>query len=91
VRIVDLKKLFHDNRRLYASRGSLEERVMKRELARLASEHVTLPLPGDEEALRTPFETIWAHRLPDTNLVITYAIDLPTVVIHDVRPAWRTG
>ena len=91
MRIVDLKKLFHDNRRLYASHGSLEERRMKRELARLASERSTLPLPGDEEALRSPFERIWAHRIPDTNLVITYSVDLPTVFVHDVRPAWRTG
>jgi hypothetical protein len=91
VRILDLRKQFRDDRRLYAPHGSPNDSRMRRELARLASERSTLPLPGDEEALRSPFERIWAHRIPETNLVITYSVDLPTVVVHDVRPAWRTG
>jgi hypothetical protein len=89
VRILDLTKRFSANRRIYAPPGSLEDRAMRRELARLASERSTLPLAGDEDALRTPLVVLWGHPVPGTNLVITYEISLPSVVVHDVRPAWR--
>jgi hypothetical protein len=91
VRIIDLRKQFRTDQRLYAPLRSPHDDAVRKVLRLLGSERVTLPLPGDEEALRTPFERIWAHRIPDTNLVITYSVDLPTVVVHDVRPAWRAG
>ncbi len=89
MRILDLTKRFSANRRIYAPHGSPEDRAMRRELARLASERSTLPLPGDEDALRTPFVVLWAHSIPGSNLVLTYEVSLPSVVVHDVRPAWR--
>ena len=91
MRILDLTKRFSANRRIYAPHGSPEDTAMRRELGRLASERSVLPLPGDEDALRTPFVVIWAHPIPGTNLVLTYEVALPTVVVHDVRPAWRAA
>lgn len=64
MRILDLTKRFSANRRISAPHGSLEDTAMRRELARLASERSELSLPGDEDALWTPFVVIWAHPIP---------------------------
>jgi hypothetical protein len=89
VRILDLKADFYRTRRVHAPHGSLEDKAVRGVLAKLASEHLPLPLEGDEEALRTPFTMIWAHKVPGTGLVVTYAFDLPLVEILTVRPAYR--
>jgi hypothetical protein len=88
VRILELKEGFVCTRRVHARHGSLEDKAVRGVLIKLASERWPLPLDGDEEALRTPFTTIWAHPVPGTNLVVTYAFKLPTVEVLSVRPAW---
>jgi len=88
MRILELKEGFVRTRRVHAPHSSLADKAVRGVLIQLASERSTLPLPGDEEALRTPCTVIWAHKVPGTNLVVTYAFELPTVEILTVRPAW---
>jgi hypothetical protein len=90
VRILDLTRDFHRTRRVYAPHGSTEDNAVRRVLIQLASERYGLPLTGDEEDLRTPFKTIWAHRISAAALVVTYSFALPVVEVRVVRPAWRT-
>ncbi|MFS8065434.1 MAG: hypothetical protein ACMG6S_03585 [Byssovorax sp.] len=91
MRILDLTRDFYRTRRVYAPHGSVEDNAVRRVLIQLASERHGLPLAGDEEDLRTPFKTIWAHRISDAALVVTYSFALPVVEVRVVRPAWRTG
>lgn len=89
MRVLRLKPTFFSTRRVHAPAGSLEEVAVRRGLRGLADERVPAPGPGDEQALRTPFETIWSRRVVGTNLVITYLITGQTVEILGVRPSWK--
>lgn len=91
MRILDLTPRFHLGRRLYAPHGSREEIEVKQAIRLLASERSTLPLPGDEVDLPTPYTTIWAHRLPVAQLVLTYTFTLPRISVHTLRPDLRAG
>jgi len=88
VRVVYLRTAFHQMRRVYAPPGSPQHDKVRRVLAQLADERHPLPGPEDQEALRSPVETIWARRVPETDLVVTYSI-LPLMVeMRGVHPVW---
>jgi len=87
VRLVRLKQTFFTTRRVHAPPGSAEDEAVRRGLRRLADERFPAPGPGDEQALRTPFVTIWARALPGTNLVITYVITPGSLDVTGIRPA----
>lgn len=88
VRVLRLKPTFFATRRIHAPAGSLEVAV-RRGLRGLADERAPVPGPADEQALRTPFETIWSRPVAGTNLVITYVLTAQAVEVLGVRPAWR--
>jgi len=75
-------------RRVYAPPGSPQNADVRRALAQLADERFPLPAPGDQEALRTPYETIWALRVPRTDLVLTYTIMPLMIEVRSIHPAW---
>jgi hypothetical protein len=89
VRVVYLRPRFHRMRAVYAPPGSPQNDDVYRVLAELEDEQHTLPAPQDEEALRTPHETIWARRVPGTDLVLTYSILPMMIEVHTVRPDWE--
>jgi len=88
VRVLRLTVLFHRTRRVHAPPGSPEDRAVRIALAALMRGREPLPAPGDEEALRTPLEVIWARRIADTGLVLTYSVTEDVVAVQSVRPAW---
>jgi hypothetical protein len=88
VRVVYLRTLFHQMRRVYAPPGSAQNGEVRRILAQLADERCPLPGPEDQEALRTPIEVTWARRVPGTDLVVTYSILPMMVEVRTVHPAW---
>jgi len=89
VRVVYLRPRFHHLRAVYAPRGSPQREGVHRVLKELADEQHPLPAPQDDEALRTPHETIWARRVPGTDLVLTYSILPMMIEVHTVRPDWE--
>jgi hypothetical protein len=89
VRVLVLTTTFHRERRLYARPGSPEDATVRRILRELADERVPAPGPNDAEALRTPFQTIWARPVPGANLVITFLVTPETLELIGVRPDWR--
>jgi hypothetical protein len=89
VRVLVLTPEFQRERRLYARQGSAEDAQMRRVLRQLADERIPVPGPDDVEALRTPFEKIWARPIPATNLVITFVLTPRTLELTGIRPAWR--
>ncbi|MEP7121333.1 MAG: hypothetical protein ABJE95_10505 [Byssovorax sp.] len=91
MRILDLSAAFLRDRRIYSPHGSPHDSALRKALNSLISSRVTLPLAGDEEALRTPMITLWAHPVATTNLRITYSIALPIVRVHALYPVWRAG
>jgi hypothetical protein len=88
VRAVCLTPAFQRIRSVHAPPGSAEYDAVHRVLMQLANERRPLPAPDDQEALRTPIETIWARRVPGADLVVTYSI-LPLMIeVRSVHPAW---
>lgn len=88
MRVVYLRTAFHQMRRVYAPPGSPQHDKVRRVLAQLADERHPLPGPEDQEALRSPVETIWARRVPETDLVVTYSILALMVEMRGVHPVW---
>jgi hypothetical protein len=89
MRVLHLKPAFFTTRRVHAPPRSAEDEAVRRALRDLADDRLPAPAPGDTEALRTPFLTIWARSLPGTNLVITYVVTPRTLDVIGVRPQWR--
>ena len=89
MRLVRLKPTFFTTRRVHAPPGSAEDEAVRRGLRKLSDERLPAPGPEDGQALRTPFETIWARPLPGTGLVITYVVTPSSVDVLGVRPAWK--
>jgi len=89
VRVLRLKPTFFATRRIHAPPGSVAEVAVRRVLRGLADERVPVPGREDEQALRTPFETIWSRPVVGTNLVITYLVTAQALDILGVRPAWK--
>ncbi len=88
MRVVYLRPSFHKMRGVHAPPGSPQSDEVRRLLAQLADERLPLPGPDDEEALRTPFERIWARRVPGTDLVLTYSILPMMVEVRALHPRW---
>jgi hypothetical protein len=88
VRVVYLRTVFHQMRGVYAPPGSPQHAKVRRVLAQLADPRFPLPGPEDQEALRSPLELIWARRVPETDLIVTYSI-LPLMIeVRSIHPAW---
>jgi hypothetical protein len=91
VRVVYLRTVFHQTRRVYAPPGSPQHNLVRRVLAQLADERFPLPGPDDLEALRCPVEVIWARRVPGTDLVVAYSV-LPLMIeVRAVHPDWSAS
>jgi len=88
VRVVYLRTAFHQMRRVYAPPGSPQNDAVRRVLGHLADEREPLPGPEDQESLRTPYERIWARRVPETDLVLTYSILPMMVEVRALHPTW---
>lgn len=88
MRVFVLTPQFLRARRVHAPHGSPDDAHVRRALNDLADDGAPTPGPDDEEALRTPFGTVWARKVPSTNLVITFVITPQTLEVTSVHPAW---
>ncbi len=89
MRVLVLTPAFHRERRVYARPGSPVDALVRKVLRQLADERVPAPGPFDVEALRTPYQTIWARSVSDTELVVTFVVTPQTLDLLGVRPDWR--